>query len=176
MFKTYATVIPAHNEEENLPSILEALQSQTLKPTQIIVVNDGSTDNTGDIARNFGCTVVDLPFHEKNWRGLPQLAGVINAGLRHVGEENEYVMILGADHKLPPKYAETIISRMNKNLSLVIASGMIKEDKMRRNGPPRGSGRVVRLSFWRPLGLHYPENYGWESWLNFKALQLSRQI
>ena len=147
MLKTYATVIPAHNEEENLPTVLEAFQSQTLKPTQIIVVNDGSIDSTGDIARDFGCTVVDLPFHEKNWRGLPQIARVINAGLRHVGEDDEYVMILGADHILPPKYAETIISSLEMNPSLVIASGVIKADKMRRTGPPRGSGRVVHLSF-----------------------------
>ena len=167
----YATVIPARNEEEFLPTVLEALQLQTLKPTQTILVDDGSEDFTGDIGRDYGCTVVSLPPHKESWRGMPLLAGVVNAGLCQVRDNLEYVMILGADHVLPPRYVEALIERMNLNPRLVVVSGLITGETP-DPGTPRGSGRIVRISFWRPLGLRYPHLYGWEDWLILKAQQL----
>lgn len=46
-------VIPAFNEEEHLPACLEAISRQTVKPYEVIVVDNNSTDNTVAIARNF---------------------------------------------------------------------------------------------------------------------------
>jgi glycosyltransferase involved in cell wall biosynthesis len=47
-------IIPARNEESNLRTCLESLISQTNVPFEIIVVNDHSTDKTGEIASSFG--------------------------------------------------------------------------------------------------------------------------
>jgi 4,4'-diaponeurosporenoate glycosyltransferase len=39
-------IIPARNEEHNLPTLLRSFSSQSVKPCEIIVVDDGSTDRT----------------------------------------------------------------------------------------------------------------------------------
>src|SRR3954468_23888455 len=57
--------IPAWNEEQNLPAVLEALQAE-LPDADVLVVDDGSTDRTADLAREHGAEV--LSFGEN--RGL----------------------------------------------------------------------------------------------------------
>ena len=50
-------IIPARNEEHNLPTLLRSLVSQQVKPPEIIVVDDGSTDRTAELARELGALV-----------------------------------------------------------------------------------------------------------------------
>jgi glycosyltransferase involved in cell wall biosynthesis len=45
----YVIITPARNEEPHLPKTIESVASQTLQPQQWILVNDGSTDDTGRI-------------------------------------------------------------------------------------------------------------------------------
>lgn len=57
-----SVVIPAHNEENRIGRCLAALCSQTIKPREIIVVNNNSSDNTARIAATFpGVKVIDEP-------------------------------------------------------------------------------------------------------------------
>jgi glycosyltransferase involved in cell wall biosynthesis len=51
--------IPAWNEEENLPAVLEALREQ-LPDVDVVVVDDGSTDRTAEVAREHGAEVFSL--------------------------------------------------------------------------------------------------------------------
>lgn len=53
-----SVIIPARNEEHRLGPLLESLQNQTYKPYEILVVDDGSTDGTAQLARRFGCRLV----------------------------------------------------------------------------------------------------------------------
>lgn len=48
-----SVIIPAYNSEQFIAQTLESLMQQTLKETEIIVVNDGSTDSTKEIAENY---------------------------------------------------------------------------------------------------------------------------
>ena len=48
-------VIPARNEEETLIATLKMLNAQRLRPRVIMVVDDGSTDKTAEIARKMNC-------------------------------------------------------------------------------------------------------------------------
>lgn len=163
-----AVVISARNEEKNMAETIRSIQSQTLPPSIVIVVDDGSTDKTGDIARDMDCLVVEMPFHKESYLGRPELAGLFNAGLRMVPENCEYVMISGADVTYSKHYIEKIVSRMEKE-GIVVASGIVLGDATREFGV-RGTGRVVKTRWWRKYRLSYPELYGWESWLIFRAL------
>ena len=73
-------IIPAFNEENNIPLVLEPLCSME-EPYEILVVNDGSSDRTSDIARSFGIQVLDLPKNKGKsyamWTGLNKTAGEI---------------------------------------------------------------------------------------------------
>jgi 4,4'-diaponeurosporenoate glycosyltransferase len=62
-------IIPARNEEKNLPNLLHSLAAQSVRPGEIIVVDDASTDHTAEVARQNGARVVhSLPLPEE-WRG-----------------------------------------------------------------------------------------------------------
>jgi glycosyltransferase involved in cell wall biosynthesis len=54
-------LVPAYNEAGSIADTLRSLQTQTLPPEQIIVIDDFSTDGTGDIARTMGVTVLRPP-------------------------------------------------------------------------------------------------------------------
>lgn len=62
-------IIPARNEEQNLPTLLRSLAAQPLKPREIIVVDDGSTDRTAELARELGATVIASQPLPEGWRG-----------------------------------------------------------------------------------------------------------
>ncbi|MGD8506280.1 MAG: glycosyltransferase family A protein [Candidatus Bathyarchaeota archaeon] len=169
-------VIPARNEEEALPATLEMLKAQTLPPHKIIIVDDGSTDKTAEKARKMNCIVVDRPSHRESYIGKPELAEVINAGLNQVPKICDYVLLLGADHRLPPNYIEKLVRRMKKNSKLVIAGGVISGEQAVET-LVRGSGRLVNAEWWsKQNGMKYPVAYGWEPWLCYKALSLNHEV
>ena len=69
-------IVPAYNQAQFLPQALDSLLNQTYKNLEIIVVNDGSTDNTMEVLRTYESRVKII--HQAN-RGL---AGARNRGLR----------------------------------------------------------------------------------------------
>jgi glycosyltransferase involved in cell wall biosynthesis len=63
--KVLSVVIPALNEAENIPAVLASVPVDKLAEagweTEILIVDNGSTDGTGDIARGLGARVVEQP-------------------------------------------------------------------------------------------------------------------
>lgn len=61
-------LVPAHNEERSIKATIESCINQTRKPDQILVINDGSTDRTGEILATFGkkVQVVTIPIATGN--------------------------------------------------------------------------------------------------------------
>jgi glycosyltransferase involved in cell wall biosynthesis len=63
--KVLSVVIPALNEAENIPAVLASVPVTKLAEagweTEILIVDNGSTDGTGDIARGLGARVVEQP-------------------------------------------------------------------------------------------------------------------
>ena len=67
--RSISVIIPARNEEHNLPILLQSLREQSPRPCEIIVVDDASTDRTAAVAREHGATVLaGCPLAE-GWRG-----------------------------------------------------------------------------------------------------------
>ena len=94
-FGSHLTVIiPAYNEVLTLGDTLRSLQAQTLEAEEIVVVDDGSTDGTGDLARTFGVTVLRPP------KNTGSKAGAQTFALSHV--RTEYTMAIDADTTLAP--------------------------------------------------------------------------
>jgi glycosyltransferase involved in cell wall biosynthesis len=169
---TVGILIPARNEEKIISKTIDSLLLQDLKPKKIIVVNDGSKDNTSQIASSLGCEVIDLPYD--GIQGLDELkmANVYNVGLKNFENGFDYILELSADHVLPPNYILDIVKKMEKNSKLVISSGKIEGEEKTNPSIPRGSGRVIKSQFYKELGMHWPKKYGAESYFVFKAWEL----
>jgi glycosyltransferase involved in cell wall biosynthesis len=54
-------LVPAYNEAETVGDTLQSLMAQTVPAVEIIVIDDGSTDATSEVARRYGVTVVRPP-------------------------------------------------------------------------------------------------------------------
>jgi rhamnosyltransferase len=57
---TATVIIPTYNAGQCLIDLLDNLQTQTLKPAQIIVIDSGSTDGTADTAAKHGCKIIKI--------------------------------------------------------------------------------------------------------------------
>lgn len=64
-----SVIIPARNEESNLPTLLRSLAAQSVRPVEIIVVDDASADRTSEVARQHGARVVASQPLPDGWRG-----------------------------------------------------------------------------------------------------------
>jgi glycosyltransferase involved in cell wall biosynthesis len=113
-------VIPAYNEEERLPltlgQISNFIDSQSY-PAEIIVVENGSSDRTLDIARDFTSRIPYLRvFHEeKNGKGLAVKRGMLEA-------EGEYRFICDADLSMPIEEVNRFIPPALNDMDIAIAS------------------------------------------------------
>ncbi|HKZ60903.1 MAG TPA: glycosyltransferase [Nitrososphaera sp.] len=61
MNQRIAAVIPARNEANLIGRTLSAFFGQHTRPSRVIMVNDGATDRTADVAASTGAEVVDMP-------------------------------------------------------------------------------------------------------------------
>ncbi|MEQ1787709.1 MAG: glycosyltransferase [Acidimicrobiales bacterium] len=66
-----SVVIPARDEEGNLPRLLASLAAQTEPPLEVLVVDDGSTDGTAAVARAAGYGVIEPGPPPAGWLGKP---------------------------------------------------------------------------------------------------------
>jgi 4,4'-diaponeurosporenoate glycosyltransferase len=64
-------IIPARDEEKNLPKLLGSLKTQSLLPDEIIVVDDHSKDATARVAEEYGARVITSSSLPKGWLGKP---------------------------------------------------------------------------------------------------------
>lgn len=96
-----SAVIPTWNRADLLEAILTNVRSQTRKPDQIIVVDNGSQDATRDVARD---ARVDLLAFAEN-RGF---AYAVNEGIRSA--TGDWVLILNNDVVLQPDWLERILA------------------------------------------------------------------
>ncbi len=103
-------VIPAYNAEATLDSCLDSLRKQTVKPFQIILVDDCSTDRTVSIASKAGVEI--LPF---SIRGGPAIAR--NAGADRA--EGDIILFLDADVTIPADLIERVSDCFDTDSSTV---------------------------------------------------------
>ena len=95
-------LVPAYNESASVADTIRSLQAQTVRPAQIIVVDDCSTDGTGDVARALGVTVLRPPMNTGS------KAGAQNFALRQV--VTRYTMAIDADTTLAPDAIEKLMA------------------------------------------------------------------
>ncbi len=96
-----AVIILTYNEEVNLP---QALDSVVGWAREVFVVDSGSTDQTVEIARRYGCHVVQHPFED--------YAKQRNFALSELPIKAEWILFLDADEWMPAALKEEIAARL----------------------------------------------------------------
>lgn len=106
----FTVIIPAYNAEAYLPDTIRSILAQTYDDWELVVVNDGSTDATGDIAARFA-------EQEPRIRVLTQPNGGCSSASNTAwrAARGEYICILGADDLYLPAYLETQSRFMDAN-------------------------------------------------------------
>jgi len=101
--KKVSVIIPARNEAANLPHLLESLKHQTLPPAEIVVVDDGSDDGTGEIAARYGARVIRHDELPPGWTGK---SWALWDGVHHT--TGDVIVFLDADVRLSPSGLEAL--------------------------------------------------------------------
>ncbi len=117
MIKTLVSVIiPAYNVEGYIEKTIESVLNQTYRNIEIIVVNDGSTDKTKEIAHNI------LKNSGVNFKIINQTNQGVSVA-RNVGIENasgDYIKFLDGDDRLHPSSIELLLNKaLEKNVGIV---------------------------------------------------------
>ena len=108
MEKKLSFVIPAHNEEETIQDVINEIKNEmniTSWETEVIVVDDGSTDNTAVLAEKSGANVLKNP--NRLGYGASLKKGILNTN-------NEIIAIIDADGTYPVKFIHQMLPYVNE--------------------------------------------------------------
>ncbi len=130
--RRYLLVTPCRNEAKYIRTTLETTCSQTVQPALWIIVDDGSTDETGKILEEYANQFDFIKVIRRSDRGQRAVGpGVIEAfydGLRNANlEEFDYVVKFDADLELPHRYFERTMELMEEDPHLGNLSGKLFE-------------------------------------------------
>lgn len=124
----YSVIIPAYNEEKYIADTLKSLVSQTLLPYEVIVVDDGSTDNTSHIVEGFTrqYNFIRLITNQAEAKHLPgsKVIKAFNEGLKHLQKSVDFIVKLDADLILPENYFEMIAGKFRSDAEIGMVGGM----------------------------------------------------
>jgi glycosyltransferase involved in cell wall biosynthesis len=101
-------IMPAYNAAEYIGFAIESALAQSYPHLQLVIVNDGSTDNTGDIALRYSDLRITL-IHQKNGGE----AAARNTALDHVN--GDFIAFLDADDLFKPDHLEKTLHYLQKN-------------------------------------------------------------
>lgn len=172
-----SVVIPCYNHASYLREAVESVLSQTLKDLEIVIVNDGSADNSQDVALQL---IAEKPnenlilLNQPN-SGLPTSR---NNGIK--AAHSDYIFVLDADDKIHPKALELLAEVLDKheNICLVYSDyrtfGDINVDAELPDFDPDGHLKrnryvtgncMFRRKVWEDVGGYNPNmKYGCEDW------------
>ena len=133
-----SVIIPAYNAAHFLPRCLNSVFAQTLQPAEVIVVDDGSKDDTAEVGRKLGARVVSRP--------NGGLSAARNTGVQ--SSSSEWVALLDADDMWEPEKLRAQASRVQEDTVLIYTGIRIfGDDGVRSTSPavePAEARRMLR--------------------------------
>jgi len=108
----YSIIIPAKNEAKSLVNLLPLLQA-TLPSAEIVVVNDGSTDNTQQICEDASVKVINHPYSRGN-------GAAIKSGAR--AASGDIYIFMDADGQHRPEDIQGLLNRYNEGYDMVVGA------------------------------------------------------
>lgn len=123
--KPLATIwIPSYNHARFLPAAIESLQRQTYAPLEIVIVDDGSTDGSLEIARDFAARDERIRVHTHPGHANRGISETVNAAFAYAN--GVYVGGLPSDDILFPDSVERRVAALEANENAGFAYGVVE--------------------------------------------------
>lgn len=122
MMDKVSIIVPIFNVEKYLKKCLESLKAQTYKNIEVIMINDGSTDASAQIAMDFGSMDERFVYVEKENGGL---SSARNMGLEYA--TGSFVGFLDSDDWVQPKFVEELMQYFDDEIDIVIGRHRITD-------------------------------------------------
>jgi biofilm PGA synthesis N-glycosyltransferase PgaC len=124
----YLLISPCRNEADYMRQTLDTVVAQSVQPTRWVIVDDGSTDQTPAILAEYAAKHDWIQIVTRADRGHrsvgPGVVDAFYAGHAAINPDDyDFLCKLDLDLRLPPRYFEVLMSRMNQNLSIGTCSG-----------------------------------------------------
>jgi biofilm PGA synthesis N-glycosyltransferase PgaC len=198
--RAYVLITPAYNEGRFIGKTIEGVLAQTLPPLRWVIVDDGSTDDTGEIIRRYA---QQAPFIDACQRRRDanetyygnNVYAILQGYARVKDLDFDYLSILDADMILKPRYYEEVFQRFEVNRELGIAAGTYIEEIggrrveafIDRRSTPKAL-QVFRRACYEQIGGYVPcphggedtyteimaRMHGWQTW-SFPEIQAVHQ-
>lgn len=114
-------IVPVYNVEKYLEKCLESSLCQTYRNYEVILVNDGSTDSSGQICREYARRDARICFVQK------ENGGLVSAWMEGLKESSgDYVAFLDSDDWVEPDYLEQLVSGTKTGAEIVCCNKMLE--------------------------------------------------
>lgn len=184
----YVIITPAKDEEKYIEYTLNSVCSQTLKPQQWIIVNDGSTDNTAYIVEKYAKEYSWIQLINNNTINEERSIGskIVRAfyvGYNSIENRNyDFIVKLDADLTLPRDYFEVVAKCFKKNTAIGICGGKCVIEKRGKLVLERSAGyhlrgpiKAYRLKCFSDIGGLKPV-LGWDGIDEFTAMYYGWEV
>jgi poly-beta-1,6-N-acetyl-D-glucosamine synthase len=160
----YVVITPVRDEEEFVGATIESVSRQTVRPTEWVIVNDGSSDRTGEIIDRYAAEFPWIRAVHRSNRGFRKSGGgVVEAfydGYRTLQSDDwDFVVKLDGDLTFSADYFEKCFAYFQSEPQLGIGGGEIYHDlagNMTLETNPkfhvRGATKIYRRACWEAIG------------------------
>lgn len=173
----YVLITPARNEEAFIEKTIQSMIQQTILPIKWVIVNDGSTDNTGNIVKRHlpkynWMEMIEMPTRRD--RSFAAKVNGFNAGYERVKHLNyEVIGNLDADLSFEKDYLEFLIGKFAEDSSLGVAGTIFKEeggyssdtDSFEGQNHVPGGCQLFRRKCFEEVGGYVPIKAGGIDWI-----------
>lgn len=132
----FSVIIPTYNRENIVPRAIQSVLNQTIQDFEIIVVDDGSKDNTKDVVCNINDSRIRYIFQHNQGSNPARNNGILNA-------KGEYLSFLDSDDEWMPTMLEKQLEIYNSDINIGVVYS-------RLNVIAEGEDEKL---FWRPFGV-----------------------
>lgn len=159
-------ILPAWNEEEALPGVLDELHA-ALPDADFLVVNDGSTDRTARVGRRGSTMVLDLPVNLG-------VGGAMRAGFKFAAREGYDVAVqVDADGQHDPADVRRLVSALeSEHADVVIGARFAGRGSYEVRGPRRWTMAVLSFALSRIAGTRLTDTTSGFRASNKRAIEL----